>query len=229
MPYRSKLLTVLLSVMSHFTAVLCRVAVFALTLQLIEICQKMNSELLESTKEIASVRKCSLPRLFFLVKGFSHTLTNTFLFFSSLAKIAIVVCYVISLSTAQSKKLYGESEKITEEARSKYTEAETRLKKRDVKFFESVSSLEKQHNKASERLKQCQRRTTACRNDYLLAIATTNAHLKRHCTRDLPKVMQVRTLDGSDRKWLLLLLWMVRLWMVRCTTRYGMLTRSTGR
>lgn len=91
----------------------------------------------------------------------------------------------------QSKKSYGELEKICEEARGKYSEAETRLKKRDLKFFESLSSLEKGHNKASERLKSCQKRTTANRNDYLLAVATTNAHLRRHGTRDLPQIMKV--------------------------------------
>lgn len=87
--------------------------------------------------------------------------------------------------------MYGELEKVCEEARAKYTEAETRLKKRDLKFFESVSSLEKTHNKASERLKSCQKRTTVSRNDYLLAVATTNTHLKSHGTKDLPQIMQV--------------------------------------
>ena len=104
----------------------------------------------------------------------------------------------LSPSLHQSKKLYGDSEKVCEEARSKYSEAESRLKKKDVKFFESVSTLEKHHNKASERLKQCQKRTTACRNDYLLAIATTNAHLKRHCVGDLPQIMQVGVVRGGE-------------------------------
>lgn len=82
-------------------------------------------------------------------------------------------------------------EKVCEEARAKYNEAESRLKKRGLKFFESLSSLEKNHNKASDRLKSCQKRTTACRNDYLLAIETTNTHLKHHGTRDIPQMMQV--------------------------------------
>lgn len=116
--------------------------------KLIDICQKMNSELLDSTKELLSC-----------------------------------------------KKLYCELEKVSEEARAKYNEAETRLKKRDLKFFESVSSLEKNHNKASERLKLCQKRTTANRNDYILTIVTTNTHMRRHETRDLPQIMQ--GLDGE--------------------------------
>lgn len=81
------------------------------------------------------------------------------------------------------------------EARAKYNEAETRLKKRDLKFFESLSSLEKSHNKASERLKSCQKRTTVSRNDYLLAIEIANAHLKRHSTRDLPLIMRVSLME----------------------------------
>ena len=91
----------------------------------------------------------------------------------------------------QSKKSYCELEKVCEEARAKYNEAETRLKKRDLKFFESLSTLEKTHNKTSERLKVFQKRTTACRNDYLLAIAMTNTHLRRHGTSELPQIMQV--------------------------------------
>ena len=93
--------------------------------------------------------------------------------------------------TLQSKKMYGELEKVCEEARTKYSEAEAKLKKRDLKFFESRSTLEKNHGKASERLKSCQKRTTCGRNDHLLAVEMTNAHLKRHGTRDLPQIMLV--------------------------------------
>lgn len=78
-----------------------------------------------------------------------------------------------------------------EDARSKFSEAETRLKKRDVKFFESVSSLEKTHKKYSDRLKECQKRTTVARNDYLLTLDTTNAHLQKHATKDFPQIMLV--------------------------------------
>ena len=67
-----------------------------------------------------------------------------------------------------------------------------RLRKKDLKFFESLTSLEKSHRKSSDRLKSCQKRTAVGRNDYLLAIETTNAHLKRHNDHDLPQLMQVR-------------------------------------
>lgn len=72
-----------------------------------------------------------------------------------------------------------------------------RLRKKDLKFFESLSSLEKSHRKSSDRLKSCQKRTTVGRNDYLLAIETTNAHLKRHGSHGLPQLMQVRANTGS--------------------------------
>ena len=91
----------------------------------------------------------------------------------------------------QSRKSYCETEKVCEDARSKFTEAETRLKKKDVKFFESVSSLEKTHKKCSDRLKACQKRTTVARNDYLLSLSSTNAHLQQHATKDFPQIMLV--------------------------------------
>ena len=94
--------------------------------------------------------------------------------------------------TWQSRKSYCDTEKVCEDARSKFSEAETRLKKKDVKFFESVSGLEKTHKKASDRLKSCQKRTTVARNDYILSLTTTNAHLGRHATKDLPQIMLVR-------------------------------------
>ena len=78
-----------------------------------------------------------------------------------------------------------------EDARSKFTEAETRLKKKDVKFFESVTSLEKAHKKSSDRLKACQKRTTVARNDYILCLSTTNAHLQKHAAKSFPQIMMV--------------------------------------
>jgi hypothetical protein len=123
----------------------------------------MNSELLESSKELLAVSNARQ----------SHAASHDIIPFQ------------------QSKKSYCEMEKVCEEARSKYNEAETRLKKRDLKFFESLSSLEKSHNKASERLKSCQNRTTASRNQLLLGIEMANAHMKQHGHRDLPQIIQV--------------------------------------
>ncbi|CAI8017127.1 F-BAR and double SH3 domains protein 2 [Geodia barretti] len=101
--------------------------------RLIESAQKMNSEILESVKEL-------------------------------------VTC----------KKTYGDH---------------ARIRKGDRKLFESTQSLEKTYNKFAERLKQCQMKTTVARNDYLLAITTTNAHLYKHGSEDLPALM--RAMDGE--------------------------------
>jgi hypothetical protein len=116
--------------------------------RLIESAQKMNSEILESVKEL-------------------------------------VTC----------KKTYGDHAKVCADARQKFTEAETRIRKGDRKLFESTQSLEKTYNKFAERLKQCQMKTTVARNDYLLAITTTNAHLYKHGSEDLPALM--RAMDGE--------------------------------
>ena len=133
--------------------------------------------------------------------------------------------------TWQSRKSYCDTEKVCEDARSKFSEAETRLKKKDVKFFESVSGLEKTHKKASDRLKSCQKRTTVARNDYILSLTTTNAHLSRHATKDLPQIMLVRGV------WLIddpvpvarVALFMCRPWMGKCTTSSETPTHSTLR
>ena len=66
-----------------------------------------------------------------------------------------------------------------------------RIRKGDRKLFESTQSLEKTYTKFAERLKQCQMKTTVARNDYLLAITTTNAHLYKHGSEDLPALMRV--------------------------------------
>ncbi len=82
-------------------------------------------------------------------------------------------------------------EKVCEDARSKYNEVDGRVKKRDTKFFESFASLEKSHKKLSDRLQSCQKRTVCSRNEYLLTVESTNAHLSRHTATDLPQLMEV--------------------------------------
>lgn len=80
---------------------------------------------------------------------------------------------------------------MAEDARIKFAEAEGKLHKKGLKFYESQSGVEKAHRKASDRLKSCQKRTTVSRNDYLLAVETTNAHTSRHSAMDLPGLMTV--------------------------------------
>ncbi len=82
-------------------------------------------------------------------------------------------------------------EKVAEDARVKFAEAENKLHKKGLKFYESASGVEKAYKKASDRLKSCQKRTTVSRNDYLLAVETTNAHTSRHSNKDLPGLMAV--------------------------------------
>ena len=75
-----------------------------------------------------------------------------------------------------------------------------RLRKRDLKLFESFGTLDKNHRKYSDRLKSCQKRLTVARNDYLLAVTQTNAHLRRHSVEDLPKVMEVGYIPTTNTK-----------------------------
>lgn len=95
---------------------------------------------------------------------------------------------------AKCKKTYHDLEKVTMEARQKYIDVETRLKKKDLKLFESMAALEKSHSKSSDRLKECQKRSTVARNEYLLSLSGTNAHLNKFYSEDLMELM--KNMDG---------------------------------
>ena len=59
-----------------------------------------------------------------------------------------------------------------------------RAKKKEKKAQEIVK-------KQGERLKACQKRASVSRNDYLLAVVTTNTHLRLHAQQYLPSLMKV--------------------------------------
>lgn len=46
---------------------------------------------------------------------------------------------------------------------------------------------------SSDRLKECQKRSTVARNEYLLSLSGTNAHLNKFYSEDLMELMKVCT------------------------------------
>lgn len=60
----------------------------------------------------------------------------------------------------------------------------SRAKRKEKKAVEYVK-------KQGERLKACQKRAAVSRNDYLLALVTTNTHLRLHAKEYLPFIMKV--------------------------------------
>ena len=67
-----------------------------------------------------------------------------------------------------------------------------RLHKKDHELLEPLTSLEESDYKSSDQLKFCEKHMIVDRNNYLLAIEATNAHLRRHGDHDLPCLMEVR-------------------------------------
>lgn len=96
---------------------------------------------------------------------------------------------------SKAKKAYEEMEKLAQVAREQAADAEDKLKKKNVKFFQSKQSLEKNLSKSSSRREICERRTAMARNDYILSLATANAHMTRYFCKDLQEIMS--TLEGD--------------------------------
>ena len=68
-----------------------------------------------------------------------------------------------------------------------------RAKRKEKRALEYVK-------KQGDRLKACQKRAAVSRNDYLLALVTTNTHLRLHAEEYLPSVMKVGVVWG-ERVW----------------------------
>lgn len=46
-------------------------------------------------------------------------------------------------------------------------------------------------SQSSSRREICERRTAIARNEYILSLATANAHMTRYFCKDLPEIMSV--------------------------------------
>lgn len=91
---------------------------------------------------------------------------------------------------SKSRKRYQEAEAMAQAVREK-TELETKSK---LSLFQSRSSLQRASVKLKAKRSECNSKATHARNDYLLTLAASNAHLQRYYSADL--VDCIKLLDG---------------------------------
>uniref|UniRef100_A0A3Q2Q3G8 FCH and double SH3 domains 2 n=1 Tax=Fundulus heteroclitus TaxID=8078 RepID=A0A3Q2Q3G8_FUNHE len=90
----------------------------------------------------------------------------------------------------KSRKKYQEAEAMAQAVREK-TELETKSK---LSLFQSRSSLQRASVKLKAKRSECNSKATHARNDYLLTLAASNAHLQRYYATDLMDC--IKLLDG---------------------------------
>ncbi|XP_055701553.1 protein nervous wreck isoform X2 [Phlebotomus papatasi] len=87
------------------------------------------------------------------------------------------------------KKQYFDEEHSAHDVRDKARDIEEKLKKKKGSFFQSITSLQKNSARVTSRKEQLEERSSGARNDYLLSLASANAHQNRYFTVDLQTTM----------------------------------------
>lgn len=87
------------------------------------------------------------------------------------------------------KKLYFDEEHTAHGVRDKARDIEEKLKKKKGSFFQSITSLQKNSARVTSRKEELEEKSTGARNDYLLSLASSNAHQNRYFTVDLQTTM----------------------------------------
>ncbi|KAK7865510.1 hypothetical protein R5R35_003211 [Gryllus longicercus] len=89
----------------------------------------------------------------------------------------------------KTKKMYFEEEHSAHDVRDKAKDIEEKLKKKKGSFFQSITSLQKNSAKVSSKREQLEEKSTGARNEYLLSLASANAHQTRYFVVDLQNTM----------------------------------------
>jgi F-BAR and double SH3 domains protein len=89
----------------------------------------------------------------------------------------------------KTKKSYFDEEHCAHDVRDKARDIEEKLKKKKGSFFQSITSLQKNSARVTSRKEQLEEKSTGARNDYILALASGNAHQNRYFTTDLQSTM----------------------------------------
>ncbi|XP_063699365.1 protein nervous wreck isoform X2 [Culicoides brevitarsis] len=87
------------------------------------------------------------------------------------------------------KKQYFDEEHSAHDVRDKARDIEEKLKKKKGSFFQSIASLQKNSSRVTARKEQLEEKSTGARNDYILSLASANAHQNRYFTVDLQTTM----------------------------------------
>lgn len=89
----------------------------------------------------------------------------------------------------KTKKIYFDEEHSAHDVRDKARDIEEKLKKKKGSFFQSITSLQKNSARVTSRKEQLEEKSTGARNDYILSLASANAHQNRYFTVDLQTTM----------------------------------------
>jgi len=94
----------------------------------------------------------------------------------------------------KNKKKYNAAEHSSQKEGEKVIECKNRLEKNNS-FFKSKNDIQKQLQKIEQKHSSLVDQSDVARNDYILSITTTNAHLERYYQTDLHQLIKI--LDGS--------------------------------
>ncbi|XP_055624685.1 protein nervous wreck isoform X2 [Toxorhynchites rutilus septentrionalis] len=89
----------------------------------------------------------------------------------------------------KTKKCYFDEEHCAHDVRDKARDIEEKLKKKKGSFFQSITSLQKNSARVTSRKEQLEEKSSGARNDYILSLASANAHQNHYFTIDLQTAM----------------------------------------
>uniref|UniRef100_A0A8C9ABE5 F-BAR and double SH3 domains protein 1 n=1 Tax=Prolemur simus TaxID=1328070 RepID=A0A8C9ABE5_PROSS len=99
---------------------------------------------------------------------------------------------------SRSRKLYGQRERVWALAQEKAADVQARLNRNDHGIFHSRTSLQKLNTKLSAQSAQYSQQLRAARNEYLLNLVATNAHLDHYYQEELPAMLKALVNELSE-------------------------------
>lgn len=99
----------------------------------------------------------------------------------------------------RTKKTYYDEEHVAHDAREKASAAEEKLKRKKGSLFQSIHSLQKNSAKFSAKRDVCDEKSAGARNDYLLSLASSNAHQRRYYEIDFERILRTMECDMYDK------------------------------
>ncbi|XP_028383734.1 F-BAR and double SH3 domains protein 1 isoform X2 [Phyllostomus discolor] len=91
---------------------------------------------------------------------------------------------------SRSQKLYGQRERVWALAQEKAADVQARLNRSDHGLFHTRTSLQKLSTKLSTQSAHYSQQLKAARNEYLLNLVSTNAHLDHYYQEELPALLK---------------------------------------
>ncbi|EPQ16998.1 FCH and double SH3 domains protein 1 [Myotis brandtii] len=91
---------------------------------------------------------------------------------------------------SRSQKLYGQRERVWALAQEKAADVQARLNRSDHGLFHTRTSLQKLSTKLSTQSAQYSQQLKVARNEYLLNLVSTNAHLEHYYQEELPALLK---------------------------------------